>query len=135
MCHQAEFWLGELGSGKAVTAREHVAAAVGESCSLRSTESCSLRSAVLFCVFCILPIVVVTVCLLLLFAVLLNCPYPDPPVFCLFLSILLRTPAGGGAAAWPFCCQLQPNYNIKSGAQAWGMDNGRAEQRVLKQLS
>jgi len=37
-----------------------------------------------------------------LFAVLLNCPYPDPPVFCLFLSILLRTAAGGGAAAWRF---------------------------------
>jgi len=37
-----------------------------------------------------------------LFAVLLNCPYPDPLVFCLFLSILLRTAAGGGAAAWCF---------------------------------
>jgi len=48
----------------------------------------------------------------LLFAVLLNCPYPDPPVFCLFLSILLRTPAGGGVAAWRFCCQWQqkPKY-------------------------
>jgi len=44
----------------------------------------------------------------LLFAVLLNCPYPDPPVFCLFLSILLRTLAGGGVAAWCFCCQRQP---------------------------
>jgi len=42
-----------------------------------------------------------------LFAVLLNCPYPDPPVFCLFLSILLHTPAGGGAASWRFCCRLQ----------------------------
>jgi len=37
-----------------------------------------------------------------LFVVLLNCPYPDPPVFCLFLSILLHTPAGGGVAAWRF---------------------------------
>ena len=44
----------------------------------------------------------------LLFAVLLNCPYPDPPVFCLFLSILLRTPVGGGAATWRCCCRLQP---------------------------
>ena len=43
-----------------------------------------------------------------LFAVLLNCPYPDPPVSACFLSILLRTPAGGGAAAWRFCCQRQP---------------------------
>jgi len=49
-------------------------------------------------------------CCFPLFAVLLNCPYPDPPVFCLFLFILLRTPAGGGAAAWRFCCwrQLKP---------------------------
>jgi len=46
-----------------------------------------------------------------LFAVLLNCPYPDPPVFCLFLSILLHTPARGGAAAWRFCCWPQPNHN------------------------
>jgi len=62
-------------------------------------ENCSLRSAVLFCVFFL------SVSLLLLFplfTVLLNCPYPDPPVFCLFLSILLRTPAGEGAAAWSF---------------------------------
>jgi len=47
-----------------------------------------------------------------LFAVLLNCTYPDPQVFCLFLSILLRTTARGGAAAWRFCCLLQPNQNI-----------------------
>jgi len=31
-----------------------------------------------------------------LFALPLNCPYPDPPVFCLFLHILLHTPAGQG---------------------------------------
>ena len=43
-----------------------------------------------------------------LFAVLLNCPYPDPPVSACFLSILLRTSVGGGAAAWCFCCRRQP---------------------------
>jgi len=37
-----------------------------------------------------------------LFAVLLNCPYPDPPVSACFFSILLHTPAGGGAAVWRF---------------------------------
>jgi len=31
--------------------------------------------------------------------------------FCLFLSILLHTPAGGGAAAWRFFCRPQPNHN------------------------
>jgi len=35
-------------------------------------------------------------------------PLSRPPSFCLFLSILLRTPAGGGAAAWRFCCRWQP---------------------------
>jgi len=43
-----------------------------------------------------------------LFAVLLNCAYPDPPVFCLFLSILLCTAAGGGTAVWRFCYRWQP---------------------------
>jgi len=38
-------------------------------------------------------------------------PLSQPTSFCLFLSILLHTPAGGGAAAWRFCCRLQPNYN------------------------
>jgi len=31
-----------------------------------------------------------------------------PTSFCLFLSILLCTVAGGGAAAWRFCCRRQP---------------------------
>jgi len=84
---------------------------------------------------CVYSLSVSLLLLFPLFAVLLNCPYPDPPVFCLFLSILLCTLAGGGAATWRFCCQPQPNHNIKFGAQAWGRDNGRAEQRVLKQLS
>jgi len=39
-------------------------------------------------------------------------PLSRPTSFCLFLSILLRTPVGGGAAAWRFCCRLQPNQNM-----------------------
>ena len=35
-------------------------------------------------------------------------PLSRPTGFCLFLSILLRTAAGGGAAAWRFCYWLQP---------------------------
>jgi len=38
-------------------------------------------------------------------------PLSRPTGFCLFLSILLRTLARGGAAAWRFCCRLQPNQN------------------------
>ena len=35
-------------------------------------------------------------------------PLSRPTSFCLFLFILLRTPAGGGAAVWRFCCRRQP---------------------------
>jgi len=38
-------------------------------------------------------------------------PLSRPTRFCLFPSILLCTPTGGGAAAWRFCCQPQPNHN------------------------
>jgi len=35
-------------------------------------------------------------------------PLSRPTSFCLFISILLRTAVGGGAAAWSFCCRRQP---------------------------
>ena len=38
-------------------------------------------------------------------------PLSPSTSFCLFLSILLRNPAGGGAATWRFCCLPQPNQN------------------------
>jgi len=68
-------------------------------------ENASVGLCGLFCVF---PFSVSLLLLFPLFTVLLNCPYPDPPVFCLFLSILLCTAVGGGAAAWSFCCRQQP---------------------------
>jgi len=40
-------------------------------------------------------------------------PLSRPTSFCLFLSILLCTPEGGGAAAWRFCCRPQPNHNTR----------------------
>jgi len=92
---------GELGGGNSLTPRELTAlvrsgrATLSGLCGLGHVFSLSVPLLFLF------P----------LFAVLLNCPYPDPPVFCLFLSILLGTPAGGGAAVWCFCCRLQPNQN------------------------
>ena len=94
------------------------------------------RLSVLCGLCCVFSLSVLLLLLLFpLFAVLLNCPYPDPPVFCLFLSILLSTPVGGGAAAWRGCCRPQPNYSIKFGAQACGGDNDSADQRVVKQHS
>jgi len=38
-------------------------------------------------------------------------PLSRPTGFCLFLSILLRIPVGGGAATWRFCCWLHLNPN------------------------
>jgi len=75
--------VGELGSGKAVTARERTAA---------GDESSSVRSAVLFCVFSL------SVSLLLLFplfAVLLNCPHPNPPVSASFFPFSSAPKRGG----------------------------------------
>jgi len=84
MCRHAEFWLGELGGGKTVVAQERAAVAVG--------ESCSLCSAVLFCEFS-LPVSLLL--LFPLFAVLLNFPYPDPPVFLPFSFHSPPHPSGG----------------------------------------
>ena len=50
-------------------------------CSGRAALFCGLCSAGLFCVF---PFSVPLLFLFPLFAVLLNCPYPDPPVFACF---------------------------------------------------
>jgi len=46
-------------------------------------------------------------------------PLSRPTSFCLFLSILLRTAAGGGTAAWRFCCRLQskPEQTVSSAIQ------------------
>jgi len=71
---------------------------LGERVAADGSESCSLRSAILFCVFSLSASLLL---LFPLFAVLLNCPYPNPPVFACFLSILLHPPAGGGAAERP----------------------------------
>ena len=70
------------------------------------------------CAFCGLCCVFsVSVSLLFLFpmfAVLLNCPNPDPPVFLPVSFHSVPHPSGGRGgrvAAWPFCCWPQPNYN------------------------
>jgi len=88
----------------------------GNSFSLlgRAQPRFSLREQ--FCsagLFCVLPLSVSLLLLFPLFAVLLNCPYPDPPVFCLFLSILLLTPAGGGRLRGAFVAGGSQNQNTR----------------------
>jgi len=90
MCRHSGFRWGELGGGKAVAG-----------------DSCSLCSAVLCCVFSLICIVVVAVPFV---CCSVELPLSRLTGFCLFLSILLRTPAEGGVAMWPFCCWPQPNY-------------------------
>jgi len=73
---------------------------------------------------CVFSLSVSLLLLFPLFAVLLNCPYPNPPW------------RGEGRPHSAFVAgSRNQTRTFKLGAQAWGSDNGRAEQRVLKQLS
>jgi len=56
-------------------------------------ESSFERSAVLFCVFSLSAFLLL---LFPLFAVLLNCPYPDPPVFACFFLLSSAPQQGEG---------------------------------------
>jgi len=87
-------WGGQRG-GNSLAAREGSAA-------VRS-ERAGLFCGFVLCnpLFCIVVPVLFVCCSVKL-------PLSRPTSFCLFLSILLRTPVGGGAAAWRFCCRLQP---------------------------
>jgi len=80
---------GELGGGKAVATRER-AAAVRESGSLRSAVRVVYCPDLYRCCSCF-PFVCCSVKL----------PLSRPTSFCLFLSVLLRTVARGGAAERP----------------------------------
>jgi len=95
---------GELSGGNSLTAQERtVAAAVGESGSVGSAD--------LFCVFSL------SVSLLLLFpwfAVLLNCPYPDPSISaCFFLfSSALQWGEGKTHGAFVTCRSQTITFNM-----------------------
>ena len=65
-------------------------------------------------------VVRIVLCILLICIIIVTVPFvccsvklplSRPTCFCLFLSILLCTAAGGGAATWRFCCWPQPNHN------------------------
>ena len=87
---------GELGGGNSLAAQERKAAV---------RENDFVGCVVCFRLICIVALPVPFVCCSV------KLPLSQPTGFCLFLAILLRTPAGGGAAAWRFCCQPQPNRN------------------------
>ena len=73
------------------------------------------------CLSCVFSLSVLLLLLFPLFAVLLNCPYPDPPTqqflpVSFLFSSAPRLEAGGEgkggkATAWCFCCRPQLNYN------------------------
>jgi len=93
MCCHAGCWLGELGGGKAVVAWE-------------SAEHWAVRFAlcILLFVLCIL-LSVLLLLLFPLFAVLLNCPDPDPQVFAFFFPFSSLPQLGGRGdrvTSWPF---------------------------------
>jgi len=88
-------WLGSMGTGP------------GELLS----GSCGLCCA--FLLICIVVVTVPFVCCSV------KLPLSRPTSFYLFLSILLCTPAGGGATAWRFCCWLQPNENMHFKENCW----------------
>ena len=87
--------------------------AAGTHSQLRSTQQRQFGRAALWVVqfvlciplFCIVVVPVPFVCCSI------KMPLSQSTGFCLFLSVLLRTPAGGGAATWCFCCRPQPNHN------------------------
>jgi len=95
---------GELGGGKSLVARECMVAA--------GSESSSLCSAVLFCVFSLS--VLLLLLLFPLFAVLLNCPYPDPPVSACFFLFSSAPQQGEGRPRGAFVagCRQTTTYLI-----------------------
>jgi len=93
---------GELGGGKAVAAQERAAAAGGEGGSVRSC-----------CLFCVFSLSVSLLFLFPLFAVLLNCPYPDPPVFAFLFPFSSSPHWGEGRQSdrVALCCHPGPNQD------------------------
>jgi len=87
---------GELGSGNSLAARERAAAVRSRRAALWV-----VRFVLCFPLFCIVIVPVPSVCCSV------KLPLSRPTSFCLFLSILLHTPAGGGVAAWRLCCRPQ----------------------------
>ena len=101
MCHHAGFWWG--GAGR----RWELTRGSGACCGGAGEWLSGLCGSLLcFLLICIVVVPVPSVCCSV------KLPLSRPTSFCLFLSILLCTLAGGGEAAWSFCCRPQPNHNV-----------------------
>jgi len=85
-----------LGSSGGGVGRQELTRGSGARCGGPVRESGSVVQSVLFCIF---PLSVSWLFLFPLFAVLLNCPYPDPPVFASFCSPPHRDGGRGGRVA------------------------------------
>ena len=84
MCRHAGFWLGEL-AGQVSRGSEAREALGGESCSVHFR-----------CMFCIFSLSVLLLLLFASFAVLFNCPYPDPRDFAFFFPFSSPSQWGKG---------------------------------------
>jgi len=104
---------GELGGGKT-----HSRLGSMQGRLFRKAALWVVRFVLCFLLTCIVVVTVPFVCSSV------KLPLSQPTSFCLFLSILLRTPVGGGAAAWPFCCRLQPNHNTIKAHNFYSLKSG-----------
>jgi len=95
-----------LGFGGGGAGRQELSRGSGGRSVGRGGRLCCAECFVLFILLiCTVVVTVPSVCCSV------KLPLSRPTSFCRFLSILLRTVAGGGAAAWHFCCRPQSNHN------------------------
>ena len=112
VCHRAGFqWGGGGTAGTHSRLGSAGASPVQENSSVLRTLFCGF----VLCnpLFCIVVVPVPFLCCSV------KLPLSRPIGFCLFLSILLRTPAGGGVAAWRFRCRLQPKPEHSLSTCVW----------------
>ena len=116
MCHAGFRWRGSWEAGTHLRlGRAQRRFGPGQSgCVLQALFCWFVLCIPLFCIFVVaVPFVCCSVKL----------PLSRPTGFCLFLSILLRTAAGGGVAVCHFCCRLQPKPKHQEKLR-WGQKAG-----------
>jgi len=124
---------GEPGGGNSLVAPERAVAVWSGRAALWVVQF-----VLCFLLFCIVVVAIPFVCCSV------KLPLSQPTSFCLFLSILLCTPAGGGAAARHFYCRPQPNHNnapsnldydskilLHRGKKMWGKHTGTLDDCVF----
>ena len=99
MCRHAGFRWGGAG-------RREISHGSGACSSCRGE-----RLSLLFCFVLCIPLTCIVAVPVPFVCCSVKLPLSRLTGFCLLLSNLLCTPAGGGVAAWRFCCRPQLNYN------------------------